>query len=157
MVVRILLASVQDPIRPTWCGVSRVTIRRGVVDGNNSPSGVGIMFEQSDGVTSGGLCEDVDAVHQGNGCFFAYPARNITFRRTRARDNICVSQGRGTPSSGGLAWGGSPDSSGLNVYDSRYWNLCQGLLWDGSVFGTEQLSSENFTVRVPAKPTFCWE
>ena len=44
---------------------SNVTIRQGVVDGNNSPHGVGIMFEGSESATHGGLIEDVDAIHQG--------------------------------------------------------------------------------------------
>jgi len=38
------------------------TVRRGCLDGNNSPSGVGVMFE---GPLTGGLCEDVDTMHQG--------------------------------------------------------------------------------------------
>ena len=50
---------------------SNVTVRRGLIDGNNSPTGVGVMFEQDDPTKHGGLCEDVDAVHMGDGCFSA--------------------------------------------------------------------------------------
>jgi hypothetical protein len=46
---------------------SNVTVRRGLIDGNNSPTGVGVMFEQDDPTKHGGLCEDVDAVHMGDG------------------------------------------------------------------------------------------
>ena len=46
---------------------SDVTIRQGIVDGNNSPSGIGVMFEGSESATHGGLIEDVDAIHQGGG------------------------------------------------------------------------------------------
>jgi len=136
---------------------SNVTVRRGLVDGNNSPSGVGIMFEESGSGHTGGLAEDVDALRQGNGCFSAYPGYDVTFRRTRARDNICTDQGRGTPSSGGLAWAGSPESSGLRIEDSRYHNLCQGLVWDQSVFTAQELTDEDFTPRAALRLTFCWQ
>ncbi len=72
---------------------SNVTVRRGFIDGNNSPSGVGVIF---DGGPSTGLVEDVDAVRMGNGCFSDYDGgEGVVFRRTRCRDNICGSQGRG--------------------------------------------------------------
>ena len=67
-------------------------VRRGLIDGNNSPSGVAIMFEKS----TGGLVEDIDALHQGNGSFATYPSWNITWRRVRTKDNICTDQGRGS-------------------------------------------------------------
>jgi hypothetical protein len=137
---------------------SNCTIRRGLLDGNNSPSGVGVMIEQSDGVSQGGLCEDVDAIHQGNGCFSGYPARNFIFRRTRARDNICGDQGRGLPMSGGLAWSGSwPDSSNIQVQSSTYFNLCSTLIFDQSVFSEIDLTPADFTPRAPLRLTFCWE
>ena len=46
---------------------SNVTVARGLVDGNNSPTGAGVMFEGSEEGVTGGLLEDVDAVHQGDG------------------------------------------------------------------------------------------
>ena len=36
---------------------SNVTVRRGLIDGNNSPTGVGVMFEQDDPTRHGGLCQ----------------------------------------------------------------------------------------------------
>jgi len=135
---------------------SNVTVRRGLVDGNNSPSGVGVMFELSGGGSSGGLVEDVDAVRQGNGCFSGYPAFDVVFRRTRSRDNICSDQGRGAPLSGGLAWAGSPESSNLMIEDSSYFNLCAGLVWLEDVFTAVDLSEEDFTLREPQRLSFCW-
>jgi hypothetical protein len=46
-----------------------VTVRRGLIDGNNSPSGDGVMVESGGSTEKGcvirtGLVEDVDAVHQ---------------------------------------------------------------------------------------------
>lgn len=133
-----------------------VTVRRGLLDGNNAPTGVGVMFEQSDG-SSGGLVEDVDAVRMGNGCFSGYPARGVVFRRTGCRDNICTDQGRGEPASGGLAWAGSPQSSNLRIEASKYFDLCAGLVWDESVFDAIQLDETDFTPRPPLRLDFCWE
>lgn len=155
--------SAENPADTSWTedNVSvyqsaNVTVRRGLVDGNNSPSGVGIMFELSDG-SMGGLAEDVDAIRQGNGCFSAYPGIDVTFRRTRSRDNICTDQGRGAPLSDGLAWAGSPDSSGLRIEDSRYHSLCAGLVWDQDVFAAVELTEEDFAPRAPLRLDLCFD
>lgn len=130
------------------------TVRRGIVDGNNSTNGVGIMFEGSDD----GLCEDVDAVHQADGCFSAYPGNNDVFRRTRARDNFCTDQGRGLPASGGLAWAGSPDSTHLHLESSNYHALCKSqYVWDTTVFDAIDITDVDFTPRAPQRLSFCWE
>jgi hypothetical protein len=139
---------------------SNVTVRRGLLSGNNSPTGVGVMFELSDGTSSGGLAEDVDTVDQGNGSFSGYPAKDVVFRRTRARDNHCSGQaGRAAPSSNSLVWAGSPDSTNLTLEDSRYFNLCNpgNTVWDQSVFSKVEISEEDFTPRSPIVETFCWE
>jgi Bacterial Ig domain/Right handed beta helix region len=131
-------------------------VRRGHLNGNNSPSGVGVMFEGS----RNGLVEDVDTVAQGNGSFSAYPGHDITFRRTRARDNICESQaGRGEPMSNALVWAGSPDSSGLRLEGSKYFNLCNpsNLVWDRSSFDVIQVTQENFSPRPAIQLSFAWE
>ena len=131
-------------------------IRRGLLEGNNSETGVGIMFELSDN----GLVEDVDTVGQANGSFFAYPGNDVTFRRTRARDNICVSQGRGAPSSNALVWGGDPSrSTGLRIEDSRYYNLCNpgNIVWEWNTFDIVSYASEDFLPRDPIVNQFLWE
>jgi len=49
---------------------NNVTVRRGLIDGNNSPSGDGVMYECGDkahAYMTSGLVENVDSVHQGNG------------------------------------------------------------------------------------------
>ena len=136
---------------------SNCVVRRGLVDGNNSPSGVGIMVEQSNGINSNALVEDVDAVQQGNGCFSAYPGRSVTFRRTRCGANICTDQGRGVPLSGGLAWAGGPGSWGLRIEDSSYFALCDGTVWDRSRFLVIELEEKNFEPRKPIRNKFSWE
>jgi chitodextrinase len=137
-----------------------VTIRRGLIDGNNSPSGIGVMFEQDQGQGNGGLAEDVDAIRQGNGCFSGYPARNVTFNRTRCIANICTDQGRGPPLSNALAWAGEPSSTNLKVLNSTHSQLCNpgNVIWDENVFTTIELSSaSNVTPRAPQRLNFCWQ
>ena len=130
-------------------------VRRGLVDGNNAPSGVGVMFEKS----SNGLVEDVDTVRMGNGSFAGYPGYNVTFRRVRARENICTDQGRGLPMSGGLVWAGNPDSSGLRIEDSRYFDLCNqyAKVWDKASFDIVDITSEDFALRPAIVNKFAWE
>ena len=48
---------------------ARVEIGRRLVDGNNSPSGAGVIF---DGDEALGVVEDVVAILMGNGCFSDY-------------------------------------------------------------------------------------
>lgn len=156
--------SAENPATTSWVEdnvsvyrSSNCTIRRGLLDGNNSPSGVGVMFELSGGIGAGGLCEDVDAIRMGNGCFSGYPASGVTFRRTRCRENICTDQGRGAPLSGGLGWAGSPESSELRIETSSYYDLCHSLVWDESVFTEIDLTEADFAPREPVRLQFCWE
>ncbi len=135
---------------------SSATVQRGLVDGNNSTNGVGIMFEQSGGVGSGGLCQDVDAIHQSDGCFSAYPGTNVVFNRTRSRDNFNTDQGRGLPASGALAWAGGPGSSNLQIQNSNYFNLAGQQVWDRNNFTLIQLTSLDFTPRAPIRIAFSW-
>ena len=130
-------------------------VRRGFLDGNNGPWSVGVMFENS----RNGLAEDIDTVAQGNGSFSAFPGGNVTFRRTRARDNICEDQGRGAPGSNALVWAGSPDSTALRIEDSAYFNLCNpsNLVWDRSSFDTVQITREDFQPRLPIELNLAWE
>ena len=129
-------------------------VRRGLLDGNNSRSGVGVMFEGS----TVGLVEDVDTIRQANGSFSAYPSWDITYRRTTARENICTDQGRGAPSSNALMWAGNSASSGLRVEDSRYWLPCNSnLIWNRNSFDVIQLTEEDYTLRDPIVLEFWWE
>ena len=133
------------------------TIRRGLVDGNNSPSGVGVIF---DGDTSTGLVEDVDAVRMGNGCFSNYAgADGNVFRRTRCRDNICEDQGRGTPGSGGLMWAGKPGLTQLRIEASTWYAACNpgNIVWPSSSFAVLELQEGDFVLRAPQRVALCWE
>jgi hypothetical protein len=139
---------------------SNVTVRRGLIVGNNSPAGVGVMFELSDGTSTGGLAEDIDTLDMGNGSFSGYPARDVVFRRTRARDNHCEGQaGRDPPLSNALVWAGSPDSENLAIFESHYFALCNpgNTVWDQTSFSTIEVSEQDFTPRAALSEVFCWE
>jgi hypothetical protein len=105
-----------------------VTISRGLIDGNNSTSGVGVMFE---GNSAGGRVENVDAVNQGNGAFSSY-SPDVTFEATRSFDNIHGDQGRGWSESDALIWNVS--NSGISISNSTYTNAGNpgNIVWDES-------------------------
>ena len=155
-----------------------VQIKKGYIDYNDSRSGVGVMIEIDNtdwyvktnclNETAGcALVEDVDARRMGNGAFSAYPAKKVTFNRTRARDNMyCstdffhhadvtspVDQFLDMPSSGALTWAarahsGETCSSAYNrVLASTSWNLtrtpstCPGANPDG--YGSDDIWSRS--------------
>ncbi|MCC0807772.1 hemolysin [Methylobacterium sp. W2] len=91
-----------------------VTVSNGVIDGNNSPSGQGVIFENS----NNGTVRNVDAIHMGNGAFADY-GQNNTFESTRSFDNIAGDQGRGHPLSNALIWSVNENTV---VTDSSYQN-----------------------------------
>lgn len=136
---------------------SNCIVRRGLIDGNNAPSGVGVMIEQTDGRTSNTLVQDVDAVRMGNGCFSAYPGVGVTFERIGCRENICSDQGRGPPLSGGLAMAAGLSSTEIRILDSLYFGLCQGLTWPAAAFITIELVESDFELRSPIRLIFPWE
>ncbi|OAP40009.1 hypothetical protein AU381_10745 [Sinorhizobium glycinis] len=104
------------------------TISNGVIDGNNSQTGVGVMFENG---STGGSVLNVDAIHQANGAFSSY-ASDVTFDDTRSFDGINADQGRGLPSSNGLIWNVS--SGGVSILNSTYTDPGNpnNIVWDRS-------------------------
>ncbi|MCY0986489.1 hypothetical protein OV203_05130 [Nannocystis sp. ILAH1] len=133
-----------------------VEIRRGMIDGNNSPSGVGVIF---DGDLALGVVEDVDAIRMGNGCFSDYAGSDgVVFRRTRCRENICEDQGRGAPLSNALMWAGHPGYTKIRLEDSHYFASCNGnLVWPDESFEVIELDELDFTMREPIVVPLCWE
>ncbi|HEU5276432.1 MAG TPA: right-handed parallel beta-helix repeat-containing protein [Xanthobacteraceae bacterium] len=104
------------------------TISNGVIDGNNSQDGVGVMFENG---STGGRVTNVDAIHQANGAFSSYDS-NVVFDHTRSFDNIATDQGRGLPSSNALIWNVS--SPGVSIESSTYTHPADpgNIVWDAS-------------------------
>lgn len=152
---------------------SDAIVRRGLLDGHNAEFGYGVHFSQVSGQHSGGLVEDVDAIRMTNGSFSCFPFGNgITFRRTRARENICEilsielpdcgtlgPNGGCVPGSGGLSWAGSTTSTMLAIEESAYFALCSDAAWPLDVFMTppEDLVELDFEPRAPIRTTACWE
>lgn len=136
---------------------TNVTVRRGVVDGNNSPSGVGVIF---DGESSTGVVEDVDALHMGNGCFSNIAGVDGNrFVRTRCRDNVCGDQGRGLPLSNALMWAGNEAHVADRIEDSVYFAACNAdnIVWPDESFAAIGLTLADFVPRAPLRLGFCWE
>lgn len=152
---------------------SDVIVRRGLLDGHNAEYGYGVRFIQIQGQHSGGLVEDVDGVRMTNGAFscFGYGTQ-ITFRRTRARDNICEilsvpiegcekpgPSGGCVPNSNGVSWAASLTSSAIVIEDSSYFALCDDPAWPLEVLtiGPGDLVEEDFEPRPPIRLELCWE
>ena len=134
-----------------------VTIRRGLIDGSNAPSGTGVTFEHHSGHRNA-LVEDVDCINMSNSAFGPYPGHGVVFRRCNARDNHCGSrQDRGLPSSGGLIWAVHPSSTGIEVYDCKYFNPCGKLIWHKDTPKPFGVTEEDFTPREPIELSFPWE
>jgi hypothetical protein len=104
------------------------TISNGVIDGNNSETGVAVMFENG---STGGRVDNVDAIHQADGAFSSY-ASNVIFNDTRSFDNIATDQGRGLPASNALIWNVS--APGVSITNSTYTNPANpdNIVWDAS-------------------------
>jgi hypothetical protein len=155
---------------------SNVTVRRGLLDGHNDEFGYGVHFIHTNGQHSGGLVEDVDGVRQTNGAFSCYSVCNeITFRRTRARENICeiVSipvppagceydvgpNGGCVPGSNGVTWTADDDVGLVVIEDSVYFDLCTAAVWpeDEFTIARGDLVEQDFEPRAPIRLTMCWE
>ena len=137
-------------------------IQRGFIDGNNSPSGVGILFEdQSEPDARGGIggtVKDIDLINMGNGaCSSVDGAGNVTFENIRIKQMICTDQGRGLPKSGALPFSGFGTEEGLGgnkIVNSIVFDPCKG---EQTVYPTDKFevieieTDEDFTPRTPIK------
>jgi hypothetical protein len=149
---------------------SDCTIRRGLIVGNDAPSGIGVIFEQDEArASSGGAVIDVDTVEMMNGSFSAYQGYCIEFIRTRDLDHKCDGP-RGPPLSAGRIWVSGLESSTC-LHGGRYWPAmpaeCVGPLWISSSFrdcsgdatGCRDYALDDFRgdLRAPVRLTFPWE
>ncbi len=147
---------------------SHSVIRRGLIDGNNHPSGCAVQTEHDSGAQGhavGGLYQDIDAINQ-QCCFAGYPAFGLTMQRTRCKDTHCSSAGcRPVPASQ-IVWVSSPNAEGapdvpnVTVEDSQYFNHCRNVvkLYPWSLTTTEQDTRlEDFVPSPPLRLSFCWD
>lgn len=141
-----------------WTCPNPWTIRRGLVDGCNSPSGVGVIVED----TPNCVIEEVDAVHFVNGAFSSADAlsRNNVFCRCRARDQV-GDQGRGKASSdtksGALTFHSYNGASGTSYVQAKYWAVNKNnLAWDQGTMAVREFTEEDFTPRAAIRNLFAW-
>jgi hypothetical protein len=94
---------------------NNVIIENGVIDGNNSRSGVGVLFE---GDSGGGIVRNVDVVRMSNGGFSSY-SNNVDFFDVRVFDgHMNTASGRGSPLSNGVSF--AVTASGVGYDDATY-------------------------------------
>ena len=129
-----------------------VTIANGVIDGNNSPSGAGVMFE---GNSQGGHVQNVDVIHMGNGGFSSY-SDDVSFVDTRSFDNIAHDQGRGSPMSNAVIWNASGDN--VSIEDSTYTDpaVANNITWGASASGADVSAAPSATPMTPIHNVFDW-
>ena len=129
-----------------------VTIANGVIDGNNSPSGVGVMFE---GDSQGGHVQNVDVIHMGNGGFSSY-SDDVSFVDTRSFDNIADDQGRGDPLSNAVIWNAS--GGNVTIADSTYTDpaVANNIVWGASSSGAEVAAVPSATPMAAIQNVFDW-
>ena len=134
-----------------------IRITNGLIDGNNSPSGVGVMLEGAQNTT----VRNVDTVRMGNGAFTDLGSNNL-FDDVRSFDNFFASQaGRGTPLSGSLIFGLADDTTLIN---GAYQNPAQpenvvygGGIQDDAFGGTYQATEISGQTPMAAwHNTFSW-
>ena len=110
---------------------SHFTLKRGIIDGNNSPGGRCQQMEASAPGVVGGLIEDVDAINCGGGCFGFSPGKQAVNRNTRCAHTHCVGwSGRDAPISGSIAYLALNNhhdhqySEDNEIINAGYYNLC---------------------------------
>jgi hypothetical protein len=94
------------------------TVSNGILDGNNSPTGQGIIWEQQNATYGyGGSVTNVDLLNMGNGACAGESAKNLSFTNVYVREGHCDGKGgRAIPTSGGLEfWGGKLTSISQNL------------------------------------------
>jgi hypothetical protein len=126
-----------------------ITVRRGLIDGNNAPGGFGMKFQS----TSNALVEDVDMVRMGNGGpgvtgDAVTPSNNMIYRRCRARDTLQYDQGRGPSTSGYTTFISTPNCVNTHFEQCNYFNvLLAELAWDTTTMTVTEFSPLDFTPR----------
>lgn len=146
----------------------RVTVQNGLIDGNFSVNGVGVIADKgSDDM----VVRDVDILNTSVSAVSVWsndPAlvgRNFLAERIRVKDTHCVSRDGQTPSSKGLVFAAHKDADNFRFIDTQYFNHCRdqtffcspGASCRNSGTGQVDLREEDFTPREPLSLVFPWE
>lgn len=145
-------------------------MKDGVVDGSNSPTGMGVMFEGSKEGVSNGVIVNVEAINC-KGCFSAYPMDGVYQRGNTCASPICQSDNspRGNSRFTNLWTAGANVkeqvySRDIWVQDSYYYDVCDAdemrLNWEyeeGMFTNFEVTELETFSPRTPIAIDFNWD
>lgn len=162
------IAFSEDPI--SVYRSSGVIVKDGVVDGSNSPAGMGVMFEGSEEGVSNGVIIDVEAINC-KGCFAAFPMDGVYQRGNTCASPICqseVSPRGGQPFTNLWTAGANIKhevySSDIWVQDSYYYDVCSTdemrVKWeyeDGMFSRFDVTELTTFTPRTPTQAEFGWD
>ena len=119
---------------------SNAYVARGVIDGNYSVNGVGVMFEGSAADIEGGLCEQVDALNQSNTCFSAYGGKNVVYQDVTCAHTHCAAIPGRDPKNGSrtfvagdylnsqYGYGSTIYATNIKVLDSFVYDVCYCVL-----------------------------
>jgi len=133
-----------------------IVVKNGLIDGNNSITGCGVMAEKS----SNCLIQTVDCINQGDSSFAASESQNITFQDVRTKDNHATS-GRGKNGSGSLIFGSENNSSGIRFVNAIYFNPInpENIVWANVSQSIIQkdIKKQDFATKTPLKLKFGWE
>lgn len=156
----------EDNINFFRCGGQ--TVANGVIDGNNSPSGSGITWEEQqhpEARGTGGTVSNVDFFNMGN-CIVqvANGSKDVTLTNLRIRNTHCTGVGgRAAPGSGGLSFAGfsapgQPATTNLQIINCIINPTCRtsSHYWPTSAFTKTELATGTFTDRVPFRNNFHW-
>lgn len=138
-----------------------IQIQRGLIDGNNSGTGEGVIFDD----LSSGTVDSVDVINWCCGAFSVYngggtppQGHDVRMTNVRCRDSylpLPAIRGGGTPSSGGLAFAIGPGTgSNVNI-TGNYHNLANpgpgpgGIKYQGVIDPTDSINvtDVNFSPR----------
>ena len=146
----------------------RVTVQNGLIDGNYSVNGVGVIADHgSDDMT----VRDVDILNTSVSAVSvwsndpAHVGRNFLAERIRVKNTQCVSRDDQVPSSQGLVFAAHMDADNFRFLDTQYFNHCRDLTFyckpgascRSSGSGQVDLREEDFTPRTPLSLEFPWE
>lgn len=138
---------------------TNVTIRRGLVDGNNSPTARNGGAVVVDTNSSNVVIEDVDVVRSSIICFSGWGKdgsnRNLTFNRIGCRDNLKRrTDGQAIAFNVGFAI--HPKVKGSAIRRARYWGLPEGhAIPDGKHLLAAEFTEVDFKPRAPQRVRYC--
>ena len=147
---------------------SNVTVSNGLIDGNFSIHGVGVIADEgSDNVT----VRNVDVIDYGVAAVGTWAAddhlvaKNFVVENVRAKNGHCDARYGGKPSSSGLVFTAHPMAENPQFRNVQWYNHCQdqisycmaGASCRKRSGGLADIREEDFTPREPLELVFPWE